>query len=116
MGTLYSSVKKLLKNGDRKNIIVNCSPTLFKITNILVKDKPDRRVGNNTISYEKLRYTLSNLDGTPLATGLKNDNPNAVRKSKRFFASDMIKVNDPDKETYLKDFYIGDALKAKYYG
>jgi hypothetical protein len=111
MGTLYSSVRKLLKSGDRKNVVVNYSPTVYKITNILAKDKPDRRVGNNTISYEKLRYTLSNLDGSPLATQLKNNNPNAVRKSKRFFASDMQLVNDPEEETYLKDFSVEDAIK-----
>jgi hypothetical protein len=111
MGTLYSSVRKLLKSGDRKNVVVNYSPTVYKITNIIAKDKPDRRVGNNTIEYEKSRYTLSNLDGTPLATQLKNNNPNAVRKSKRFFASDMQLVNDPEEETYLKDFSVEDAIK-----
>jgi hypothetical protein len=111
MGTLYSSVRKLLKSGDRKNVVVNYSPTVYKITNILRKDKPDRRVGNSTIEYEKSRYTLSNLDGSPLATQLKNNNPNAVRKSKRFFASDMQLVNDPEEETYLKDFSVEDAIK-----
>jgi hypothetical protein len=83
---------------------------VYKITNILRKDKPDRRVGNSTIQYEKSRYTLSNLDGTILQTQLKNNNPSAVRKSKRFFASDMQLVNDPSA-TYLKDFSIEDALK-----
>jgi hypothetical protein len=111
MGTLYSSVRKLLKSGDRKNVVVNYSPTVYKITNILRKDKPDRRVGNSTIEYEKSRYTLSNLDGTILQTQLKNNNPGAVRKSKRFFASDMQLVNDLEEETYLKDFSIEDALK-----
>jgi hypothetical protein len=112
MGTLYSSVRKLLKSGDRKNVVVNYSPTVYKITNILRKDKPDRRVGNSTIEYEKSRYTLSNLDGSILQTQLKNNNPNAVRKSKRFFASDMQLVNDPEEEeTYLQDFSIQDALK-----
>jgi hypothetical protein len=62
------------------------------------------------ISFEKLRYTLSNLDGTPLATQQKMNNPNAVRKSKRFFASDMQLVTDPDKETFLKDFSVEDAI------
>jgi hypothetical protein len=111
MGTLFSSVRKLIKSGDKKNIVVNYSPTVYKITGIIAKDKPDIVVRNKTISYEKLRYTLSNLDGTPLASELKNNNPNAVRKSKRFFASDMQLVNDYDKETYLKDFSIEDALK-----
>jgi hypothetical protein len=105
-------VRKLLKSGDRKNVVVNYSPTVYKITNILAKDKPDRRVGlNNVIEYEKSRYTLSNLDGTILQTHLKKNNPNAVRKSKRLFASDMQLVNDPEEETYLKDFTIQDALK-----
>jgi hypothetical protein len=111
MGTLYSSVRKLIKSGDKKNIVVNYSPTVYKITNILRKDKPDRIVGNNTISFEKLRYTLSNLDGTPLATQQKRNNPNVVRKSKRFFASDMQLVNNPEEETYLKDFSVEDAIK-----
>jgi hypothetical protein len=110
MGTLYSKVRKLIKSGDKKNIVVNYSPTVYKISNILGKDKADRRVGNNVISFEKLRYTLSNLDGTPLATQQKMNNPNAVRKSKRFFASDMQLVTDPDKETFLKDFSVEDAI------
>jgi hypothetical protein len=103
-------VRKLIKSGDKKNIVVNYSPTVYKITNILRKDKPDRRVGNTTIEFEKLRYTLSNLDGSPLATRQKMNNPNAVRKSKRFFASDMQLVNDPEEETYLKDFSVADAI------
>jgi hypothetical protein len=110
MGTLYSKVRKLIKSGDKKNIVVNYSPTVYKISNILGKDKADRRVGNNVISFEKLRYTLSNLDGTRLATELKRNNPNAVRKDKRFFASDMQLVTDPDKETFLKDFSVEDAI------
>ena len=85
MGTLYSSVRKVIKSGDKKNIVVNFSPTLHKITRILGKDKADRMIGNNVISFEKLRYTLSNLDGTPLATQLKKNIPNAVRKSKSIF-------------------------------
>jgi hypothetical protein len=109
MGTLYSKVRKLIKSGDKKNIVVNYSPSVYKITNILGKDKADRVVNNKVISFEKLRYTLSNLDGTTLATELKRNNPNAVRKSKRFFASDMQLVTDPDKETFLKNFSVEDA-------
>jgi hypothetical protein len=101
----------LIKSGDKKNIVVNYSPTVYKITRILGKDKADRIIGNNVISFEKLRYTLSDLDGTPLATQLKKNNPNAVRKSKRFFSSDMQLVTDPDKETFLKDFTVEDSIK-----
>jgi hypothetical protein len=34
MGTLYSKVCKLIKSGDKKNIVVNYFPTVYKITNI----------------------------------------------------------------------------------
>jgi hypothetical protein len=47
MGTLYSKVRKLIKSGDKKNIVVNYSPTVYKITHMLGKDKADRMVGNN---------------------------------------------------------------------
>jgi hypothetical protein len=49
MGTLYSKIRKLIKSGDKKNIVVNYSPTIFQISSILVKDKADRTVGNNVI-------------------------------------------------------------------
>lgn len=62
---------------------------MYKITNILAKNIPYIRVGNNTISDEKSRYNLSNIWGTSMASKLQNNNPNAVRKSKRSFASDM---------------------------
>jgi hypothetical protein len=38
------------------------------------------------------------------------NNPNAVRKSKRSFASDMQLVTDPDKETFLKNFTVEDTI------
>jgi hypothetical protein len=99
----------LIKSGNKKNI-VNYSRTLYKITNILAKDKADRRVGNTTIEYEKLRYTLSKIDGSPLASKLRKNNPKTVRKAKRFFASDMQLMNIPEEETYLKDFSVEDAI------
>jgi hypothetical protein len=61
------------------------------------------------ISFEKLLYTLSNLNGTLLATELKENNPNAVRKLKRFFASGMQLATDPDKEYFLKEFTVQDT-------
>jgi hypothetical protein len=112
LGTLYSSVRKVIKSGDKKLIVVNYSPTIYRIHSILRKDRADRRVGDTVISYEKSRYTLNNMDGTPLQTQEKNDNPYAERQRKRFFASDMILVPQPeDDETYLSGFTIKDALR-----
>jgi hypothetical protein len=54
-----------------RRISVNYSPTVYKITNIL--GDADRRVGNNVISFENYDTTLSNFDGSPLATQQKNE-------------------------------------------
>jgi hypothetical protein len=37
MGIFYSKVRKLIKSGDKKNIVVNDSPTVYKITSIFVR-------------------------------------------------------------------------------
>jgi hypothetical protein len=109
MGTLYSSVRKIIKSGDKKT---PCGE-LSRVHSILQKDKKDRRVGDTVISYEKLRYTLNNMDGTPLQSQEKNNNPNVQRERKPFFASDMLLVPEPedDDETYLNAFSIKDALR-----
>ena len=75
------------------------------------KDINDRNVGNNVISYEKRRYTLKNLDGTAVQTQQKMNNPDAIRRDKRFFASDMQLVKNPEQEGYLENFTVKDALK-----
>jgi hypothetical protein len=112
MSTLYSSVRKIIKSGDKKLLVVNYSPTLYQIKSILQKDIKDRNVGNNVISYEKKRYTLKNLDGTPVQTQQKLNNPNRERRDKRFFASDMQLVKNSELEgSYLEKFTVKDALK-----
>jgi hypothetical protein len=112
MATLYSSVRKIIKSGDKKLLAVNFSPTLYQIKSILNKDIKDRTVGDNVISFEKRRYILKNIDGTPLQTQLKRNNPNAIRKEKRFFASDMQLVKNPEQGgTYLEKFTVKDAIK-----
>ena len=39
------------------------------------------------------------------------NNPNKERRSKRFFASDLQKVNKENKNTILEDFSMKDAMK-----
>jgi hypothetical protein len=53
MATLYSSVRKIIKSGDKKLLVVNYSPTLYQIDSILNKDIKDRTVNGNVISFEK---------------------------------------------------------------
>jgi hypothetical protein len=110
MGTLYSNVRKLIKSGDKKLIVVNYSPTIYQIKSVLKKDIKDKVVRDNVISYEKSRYTLKNLDGTSVETQQKLNNPNKERRDKRFFASDFQLVKNID-ESYLEHFTVNDALK-----
>ena len=59
--------------------------------------KPDRA------GYEKLRYTVKTLGGEPLLTQKKWNAPNKIRRQKRFFATDFIKIEKkdmPDNITY----------------
>jgi hypothetical protein len=63
MGTLNSSVRKLDK-AETENIVVNYTAyCVYKITNILRKDKPDEESVIAQIEYEN--WDISNLDGTP---------------------------------------------------
>ncbi len=112
MATLYSSVRKIIKSGDKKLLVVNFSPTLYQIKSVLQKDLKDKKVGDKIISFEKERYTLKNMDGTPVQTEQKLNNPNNVRRDKRFFASDFQLVKNSNQEgTFLQNFTVQDALK-----
>ena len=94
LSQLYSQIRKMVKDGDKKYIVVKYSPEIYVIDNIL---KPDRE------GYEKLRYTLKTLAGEKLLTQQKMNNPNKPRRQKRFFASDFIKIEKedlPDNITY----------------
>jgi len=99
LSQLYSQIRKMVKDGDKKYIVVKYSPEIYVIDHIL---KPDHE------GYEKLRYTLKTLDGQPLLTQQKMNNPNKPRRQKRFFASDFIKVDKedlPDNITYENNEY-----------
>lgn len=103
LSQLYSQVRKMIKDGDKKFIVVKYSPEVYQIDKIL---KPDNE------GYEKLRYTLKTLNGEPLLTQQKMNNPNKPRRQKRFFASDFLKVSKEDVENNMNDnFTIHDALK-----
>jgi len=87
LSQLYSQIRQMVKQGDKKYIVVKYSPEIYEIDKVL---KPDNE------GYEKLRYTLKDLDGNILLTQQKMNNPNKPREQKRFFASDFLKVNKQD--------------------
>ena len=87
LSQLYSQIRQMVKQGDKKYIVVKYSPEIYEIDRVL---KPDHE------GYEKLRYTLKDLDGNILLTQQKMNNPNKPREQKRFFASDFLNVNKED--------------------
>ena len=99
MTALYSQVRQMVKDHDKKFIVVTYSPDIYRIRSILKKDN---------VGYENKRYTLEYLTGEPVQTQLKLNNPNAVRRQKRFFASDFVKVEKVPKKTIINS---KDALK-----
>ena len=64
LSQLYSQIRQMVKQGDKKYIVVKYSPEIYEIDKVL---KPDNE------GYEKLRYTLKDLDGNILSTQQKND-------------------------------------------
>ena len=76
LSQLYSQIRKMIKDQDKKYIVVKYSPEIYIIDKVL---KPDNE------GYEKLRYTLKTLEGEPVLTQQKMNNPNKPRGQKRFF-------------------------------
>ena len=75
---------------------------------ILKKDLKDEY----GVQYEKQRYTLKTMDGVAVDTQQKQNNPDKIRRKKRFFASEFQKVTYPNMEnSYLENFSVKDALK-----
>ena len=92
-------------------IVVNYSPDVYTISTILNKDLKDTRDHSRRIvQYENLRYILK-LNGVEVQTERKMNNPDRERRSKRFFAGDLNKVDKETKNTYLEDFTMEDAMK-----
>ena len=87
MSALYSELRKEVKAGNKKNINVSYTPEIYKIFKVIDETHP---------SYERKRYTLKKLDGTPLYTESKINEMRHSHRYRRLFASDLMKV---DKKT-----------------
>ena len=88
MSALYSEIRREVKAGNKKLINVTYSPDIYRIFKIIKEDHPQ---------YEKRRYTLKKLDGTPLQTESKVNEMRTTHKYRRLFASDLLKVNKETK-------------------
>ena len=101
----------MIKNDQKKLIVVNYSPDVYTISKILKKDLVDTRDHlRRKVEFENLRYTIK-LNGVEVQTQQKMNNPDKRRESKRFFGSDFIKIDKNAKNTFLEQFSIQDAMK-----
>ena len=94
MSSLYSELRKLVKQGKKKLINVSYSPEIYKIFKVLKEDHP---------GYERKRYTLRTLDNTPLYTESKMNEMTHAHTYRRLFASDLLKVDKDTKNVNLNN-------------
>ena len=92
MSSLYSELRREVKAGHKKLINVSYSPEIYRVFKIIKEDHP---------TYERKRYTLKKLDGSPLHTESKVNEMRKTHRYRRLFASDLIKV---DKDTNNVDY------------
>lgn len=83
MSAIFNNIRKLLKGGDSKQIVVTYTPDIFKIVRVQKKDGV----------LERNKYVLESENETPLTT--------AKNKTKYFYASDFIPFNEGDKRANI---------------
>ena len=101
MSALYSQVRKMIKDNDKKYLVVKYTPEVYRIRSIL---KPDHA------GYEKLRYTLTAPGGEQIDTQLKRNNPNKERRARRFFATDLLCVATKEESPQKPPTFDNDSL------
>jgi hypothetical protein len=87
MSAIFSELRRAIKQDNKKLINVTYTPEIYRIFKIIDESKP---------GLEKKRYTLKNIDGTPLYTESKINEMRHTHRYKRLFASDLLKI---DKDT-----------------
>lgn len=92
MATLFSNIRKVIKEGNSKQIVVEYTPLIFQIKKVIIPH-------NNLISRK--RYVLQNENEREIVTvkgGIKH-----------FYSSDLLLVKDQNQEE--SDISMQDALK-----
>jgi len=118
--SLYSSLRRMIKQGEKKNIMVTYSPEIFQIRSVLRKSRPDLEDEEEGMDrYENTQYTLfeilsdrdarletekaeirrnrdrhrPHLHRLPLLTEIKsNARANQNRRHRRLFGDEMVLV------------------------
>lgn len=109
MGSLYSEVRKTLKKNLGKLIPVKYSPDIYQIGKVFPPT-------GNQKDFKKYSYYLKYVDSNPpryvMTESKLTDKFDRERRERRFFASDLIKVDKDDKSNIT----LSDALKLNSKG
>lgn len=88
--SLHSNARKILKAGNKKLIIATYSPDLYTVAKIF-------RTKGKDAEFVRPRYFLYDKHNRLVDTEFKKNNPNARRAHKLFFASELQKIENPQK-------------------
>jgi len=94
MSKLFSFIRGIIKNKNKKWITVMFSPEIYVIDKIM---QPDN------VGLEKNRYLLHDLHGNKLVTEFNSQRRTMGHDSQRFFASDMIHADKTDDTTWTNE-------------
>jgi len=107
MSSLYSEVRAIIKSGRKKLIPVMWSPNIYTIK------KRERKPRDVDKDFYKPSYTLLDSDGNLVLSQIKLNNPNKERGPKRFFATELQKIDEDKIEKVITQ---NDALKINNLG
>ena len=107
MSSLYSEVRAIIKSGRKKLIPVMWSPNIYTIK------KRERKPRTVDKDFYKPSYTLLDSDGNIVLSQIKLNNPNRERGPKKFFATELQKIDEDKIEKVISQ---NDALKINNLG
>jgi len=102
VSSLYSKVRKVIKEGNSKLISVKYSPEIFTVAHI-VKPKGEHK------QFMKERYFLLDSNSEYVLTEYKINDPTAKRDKKLFFGSELLRVGDNIDNSRAKELNNNDA-------
>ena len=107
MSSLYSQVRAIIKSGRKKLIPVMWSPNIYTIK------KRERKPKDIDKDFYKPSYTLLDSDNNVVLSQIKLNNPNRERGPKKFFATELQKVDEDNIENVISQ---NEALKINNLG
>lgn len=95
MSSLYSEIRALVKSGRNKLVPVKWSPNIYTIK------KRERKPRDIDKDFYKPSYTLYDEKGELVLSQIKLNNPNRERGAKKFFATELQRVDEDNVEKII---------------